>query len=63
MQEDACRLSDADPVASSIGAVNTLVRRPDGSLAGYNTDWHAAISAIEQSLTNGEACASIIEHV
>ena len=32
--------------------MNTLVRRPDGSLAGYNTDWDAAISAIENSLTS-----------
>eukprot|EP00897_Mesotaenium_endlicherianum_P002379 jgi/Mesen1/2169/ME000152S01252 len=36
------------PIA--IGAVNTLVRRPDGTLKGYNTDWGAAISAIEDGL-------------
>mmetsp|Transcript_27421 Transcript_27421/g.70482 ORF Transcript_27421/g.70482 Transcript_27421/m.70482 type:complete len:520 (+) Transcript_27421:2-1561(+) len=39
-----------DPVASSIGAVNTLVRQPDGSLSAYNTDWEAAINAIEDGL-------------
>lgn len=54
LQEEACRLSDADSVASSIGAVNTLVRQSDGSLAGYNTDWDAAISAVEKALAEGE---------
>ncbi|QNE05569.1 shikimate dehydrogenase family protein [Croceicoccus marinus] len=31
-------LDRIDPVASAIGAVNTVVREDDGSLAGYNTD-------------------------
>ncbi|KAK9146827.1 hypothetical protein Sjap_006730 [Stephania japonica] len=35
----------------SIGAVNTIIRRPtDGKLIGYNTDCEAAISAIEDAL-------------
>ncbi|XWS46731.1 hypothetical protein CRYUN_Cryun14cG0093100 [Craigia yunnanensis] len=35
----------------SIGAVNTIVRRPmDGKLIGYNTDCEASISAIEDAL-------------
>jgi 3-dehydroquinate dehydratase/shikimate dehydrogenase len=39
-------------VAQSIGAVNTIVRRPtDGKLVGYNTDCDASISAIEDALT------------
>lgn len=38
---------EVDPVAKQIGAVNTLVRQPDGSLKGYNTDYAAAIEAIE----------------
>ena len=38
-----------DPVAQQIGAVNTLVRQPDGGLRGYNTDWQAAIHAIEHA--------------
>lgn len=41
--------SEVDPVAKQIGAVNTLVRQPDGGLRGYNTDWQAAISAIERA--------------
>jgi len=35
----------------SIGAVNTIIRRPgDGKLVGYNTDCEAAITAIEEAL-------------
>ena len=42
--------SEVDPVAQRIGAVNTLLRQPDGSLKGLNTDWSAAIEAIEAGL-------------
>eukprot|EP01018_Ginkgo_biloba_P017350 Gb_24244 [translate_table: standard] len=42
---------EVDPVARSIGAVNTIVRRQsDGKLIGYNTDYGSAISAIEDVL-------------
>ena len=35
----------------SIGAINTIVRRPlDGKLIGYNTDCEAFITAIEDAL-------------
>lgn len=44
---------EVDSVAQQIGAVNTLVRQPNGSLKGYNTDWSAAITAIEQGLQSG----------
>lgn len=38
-KEQALRLVDhVDPVAARIGAVNTLVIRPDGSIEGRNTD-------------------------
>jgi 3-dehydroquinate dehydratase/shikimate dehydrogenase len=46
--------AEVDPVAGQIGAVNTLVRRPGGGWKGYNTDWHAAIGAIERGLAGGE---------
>jgi len=41
---------EVDPVAAKIGAVNTLVRMPDGTLKGYNTDYVAAIDAIETAM-------------
>ncbi|XP_021282921.1 bifunctional 3-dehydroquinate dehydratase/shikimate dehydrogenase, chloroplastic-like isoform X2 [Herrania umbratica] len=42
---------EVHPLAESIGAVNTIVRRPcDGKLIGYNTDCEAAITAIEDAL-------------
>ncbi|XP_059652601.1 bifunctional 3-dehydroquinate dehydratase/shikimate dehydrogenase, chloroplastic-like [Cornus florida] len=50
---------EVHPLAQSIGAVNTIIRRPnDGKLVGYNTDCEASITAIEDALkvrrTNGE---------
>ncbi|XP_010070003.2 bifunctional 3-dehydroquinate dehydratase/shikimate dehydrogenase, chloroplastic [Eucalyptus grandis] len=54
---------EVHPLAKSIGAVNTIVRRPtDGKLIGYNTDCEASITAIEDALrerhaANGEARA------
>ena len=45
-----CLCCQVDPVAAKIGAVNTLVRLPGGGWKGYNTDWLAAISAIEAGL-------------
>lgn len=41
--------AEVDPVAKKIGACNTLVRRPDGELVGFNTDWQAALDAIEEA--------------
>ncbi|OIT28748.1 PREDICTED: bifunctional 3-dehydroquinate dehydratase/shikimate dehydrogenase, chloroplastic-like [Nicotiana attenuata] len=48
---------EVDPLAKSIGAVNTIIRRPcDGKLIGYNTDCEASITAIEDALkVNGAA--------
>lgn len=61
-KEAAVRCCDeVDLLAKSIGAVNTIVRRPtDGKLVGYNTDCEACITAIEDALrarriANGEA--------
>jgi len=36
-----------DPVASSVGAVNTIVVEADGSLKGYNTDVEGALQPLE----------------
>ncbi|KAG4111425.1 hypothetical protein ERO13_D13G103600v2 [Gossypium hirsutum] len=42
---------EVHPLAESIGAVNTIIRRPcDGKLIGYNTDCEAAIISIEDAL-------------
>ncbi|XP_010503257.1 PREDICTED: bifunctional 3-dehydroquinate dehydratase/shikimate dehydrogenase, chloroplastic-like [Camelina sativa] len=42
---------EVDPLAKSIGAVNTILRRKsDGKLLGYNTDCFGSISAIEDGL-------------
>ncbi|KAK4841176.1 hypothetical protein QYF36_000141 [Acer negundo] len=57
---------EVHPLAKSIGAVNTIIRRPiDGKLVGYNTDCEASISAIEDALrerqvSNGNGVASHI---
>ncbi|KAK7277708.1 hypothetical protein RJT34_22723 [Clitoria ternatea] len=56
---DCC--DEVHPLAKSIGAVNTIIRRPaDGKLIGYNTDSEASITAIEDAMrgrqgVNGEA--------
>lgn len=48
---DAVQCCDEhDRVAKSIGAINTIIRRPDGRLVGYNTDYIGAISAIEDGI-------------
>jgi 3-dehydroquinate dehydratase/shikimate dehydrogenase len=58
-KEAALRLSDdVDPVAKQIGAVNTLIRQADGKFKGYNTDWSAAISAIERRLASSTGSGS-----
>lgn len=67
-KEAAVRCCDeVDPLAKSIGAVNTIIRRPsDGKLIGYNTDCEACVTAIEDALrerqkTNG--CASNVSPI
>eukprot|EP00898_Chlorokybus_atmophyticus_P005029 jgi/Chlat1/5527/Chrsp369S05341 len=58
-KEAAMRCCDeVDPVAKAIGAVNTLVRKADGTLFGYNTDYSAAISAIEDGLRSRDLVGS-----
>ncbi|MFW6107522.1 MAG: shikimate dehydrogenase [bacterium] len=46
-------LHEVQPLARRIGAVNTVVRR-DGRLCGSNTDWSAAVGAIESGLAEGQ---------
>ncbi|KAL6622729.1 hypothetical protein ACP70R_018703 [Stipagrostis hirtigluma subsp. patula] len=55
-KEAAVRCCDeVDPIARDIGAVNTIVRRSDGKLVGYNTDYVGAISAIEDGIRASQA--------
>lgn len=46
-------MDEMDDVARQIGAMNTVVKSTDGRLKGYNTDWVAAISAVEEKFDNG----------
>ena len=42
-------LAELSPVAARLGAVNTVVRRPDGSLMGHNTDYFGFRTMVEAS--------------
>ena len=37
------------PIAQRIGSVNTLLRRPDGTLYGHNTDYNGLRGLLEQA--------------
>ncbi|VVA96184.1 unnamed protein product [Arabis nemorensis] len=51
---------EVDPLAKSIGAVNTILRRQsDGKLLGYNTDCIGSISAIEDGLRSSGDPSSV----
>jgi 3-dehydroquinate dehydratase/shikimate dehydrogenase len=43
-------LSECDPLAAEIGAVNTVAVRGDGSLYGCNTDYVGVLRALEKKL-------------
>jgi shikimate dehydrogenase len=43
-------LDRLDPLAQTIGAVNTIVREPDGTLTGYNTDAGGFLEPLRQRL-------------
>ena len=42
-------LDALSPLAEKLGAVNTIVRRSDGSLIGHNTDYFGFVSMVERS--------------
>ncbi|MGB2754906.1 MAG: shikimate dehydrogenase [Phycisphaerae bacterium] len=52
-QEVMAAMDDLAPLARRIGAINTVVRRPDGSLYGTNTDISAGIASIEAVVGKG----------
>lgn len=39
-----------DPLARTIGAVNTLVRQPDGRIHGFNTDYMGFLGNLDQAI-------------
>ncbi|MBF0629251.1 MAG: shikimate dehydrogenase [Magnetococcales bacterium] len=41
-------MDELDPMARLIGAVNTVVIRPDGRLIGYNTDGYGFVTALRE---------------
>ncbi|KAL9430812.1 hypothetical protein AB3S75_026079 [Citrus x aurantiifolia] len=54
---------EVHPLAKSIGAVNTIIRRPiDGKLVGYNTDCESAVSAIEDALRERQGINGVASH-
>jgi 3-dehydroquinate dehydratase/shikimate dehydrogenase len=52
-QKVLAAMDDLAPLARRVGAMNTVVRRPDGSLFGTNTDISAGIAAIEAVVGKG----------
>ena len=42
-------LTELSPIAAKLGAVNTIVRRKDGSLIGHNTDYFGFKTMVEAS--------------
>ena len=51
-------LSELSPIAERLGAVNTIIRRADGSLLGHNTDYFGFYSMVKQSglIPEGKKC-------
>jgi shikimate dehydrogenase len=47
-------LDRLDPLAARIGAVNTVVREPDGALVGFNTDGQGALDALTRTLPGAQ---------
>lgn len=42
-------LDELSPMAKRMGAVNTIIRKPDGSLYGHNTDYFGFSSMVQRS--------------
>ena len=47
-------LDEMDDSAQEIGAVNTILRKENGSLKGYNTDFYGAKKALENTQIDGK---------
>ena len=44
--------TELSPIARRLGAVNTIVHRPDGTLIGHNTDYFGFLSLVQRSKLN-----------
>ena len=53
-------LDEIDDDALRIGAVNTIVKKDDGVLCGYNTDWIGAVEAIKEVYGSLEESISVV---
>jgi shikimate dehydrogenase len=54
------RLDEIEPAAAAIGAVNSVERRGDGTLVGFNTDAPGFARAVERDLGTGFAGAVVV---
>jgi len=50
-------MESLDPAAKRVGAVNTVVVGPDGSLAGYNTDGYGFIESLRAGIPGWNAAS------
>jgi shikimate dehydrogenase len=58
-KEEAARLVDRiDPIATRVGAVNTIVVQPDGLLSGTNTDGYGFIENLREAMPGWHADAA-----
>jgi shikimate dehydrogenase len=53
-------LDRVDPDAATIGAVNTIIREPDGSLSGANTDAPAFLASLREDAGYDPAGQSVV---
>ncbi|XP_020204569.1 bifunctional 3-dehydroquinate dehydratase/shikimate dehydrogenase, chloroplastic isoform X1 [Cajanus cajan] len=53
-------MDEVDPIAKKIGAINNIVRRPDGKLIAFNTDYIGAITAIEDGLRGLDGAVPVV---
>lgn len=60
-KEKLCELvQELDPIAQRIGAVNTLIARPDGSWRGTNTDAFGFIASLRAAQYNPAAGTALV---
>ncbi|MDN4495304.1 shikimate dehydrogenase [Ureibacillus aquaedulcis] len=53
-------LDELDPLAKKMGAVNTVLCLPDGSLKGYNTDGAGFVHSLEEVIGNDKKTLEVL---